>query len=56
MKVTVQTLDKKTTEHDVADDATVLDLKEDILKVRDRPTEFVRLVFTGAILDNDQKN
>jgi len=55
MKITVQTLDKKTTEHEVADDATVLDLKEDVHKVKDHPTELIRLIFTGAILDNNQK-
>lgn len=55
MKLVVQTLDQKTTDVEVDDSATVMDLKKQIEKAKTHPADQIKLIFSGAVLSEDNK-
>lgn len=55
MKLILQTIDKNTFEVTVPDDGTLQDLKNQISTIKNHPTEQLKLIYNGAILDNNTK-
>lgn len=55
MKVTVQSLDQKTNDFIVEETTTLLDFKKMISNARNHPHDQIKLIFSGAILDQDDK-
>jgi hypothetical protein len=56
MKVTIQTLDKKTVDVEIDADKTIGDLKKEIEKVKDHPHDLMKLIFNGAVLEDNNKS
>src|SRR3990170_577655 len=55
MKLTVQTLDQKTFEVTIDEKETLHTLKNEIGKLKDHPSDQLKLIFNGAVLDNNDK-
>ncbi|QKF93689.1 ubiquitin protein [Fadolivirus algeromassiliense] len=56
MKLVLQTLDKKTFDVEVDDNATLGDLKKKVEELKNHPIAQIKLIFSGAVLnENDKK-
>ena len=49
----IQTLDKKTVDVEIDADKLIIDLKKEIEKVKNHPYDQMKLIFNGAILEDD---
>lgn len=56
MKITIQTLDKKTVDVEINEDQSIVDLKKEIEKVKNHPYDQMKLIFNGAVLEDDHKS
>lgn len=55
MKIIIQTLDHKTVDIIINDDATIIDLKNKIVEIKNQPIQQIKLIFNGAVLSDDFK-
>lgn len=55
MKLLVQTVDKTTFDVEVQEDGTLQDLRNQISAVKNHPSDQMKLIYNGSILDNNAK-
>ena len=55
MKLTVQTLNQQTFDVTIDDNTTLQDLKNEIGKVKEHQPDQMKIIFNGAVLDNNEK-
>jgi len=55
MKLTVQTLDQKTFDVTIDENASLQTLRDEIGKIKDHPSDQLKLIYNGAVLDKNEK-